>query len=133
MRTNLVYLTAAALALSAIDGCGGNATFSPISASAPSTSAITISIVSPNPDSVVVGGTLQYGATITGTNDHTVDWSVQGSGTGSISSTGLYQSPGTAGTYTIVATADADKSVYATAPAVVTPAASSGSLNGTIQ
>jgi len=93
--------------------------------------AITISIQSPNPAQCDTGGTLQYAATVTGSSDTKVLWTVVSSNGGAISSSGLYQAPNTPGTYTIKATADADHTVYATATATVVTG--TGSLGGTIQ
>jgi len=101
-------------------GCGGDNTYSPtVSGSGGTPPVVAITIESPNPAQTVIGGTLQYAATVTGATDQIVDWSVVTANGGSISSAGLYTAPGKPGTYTIKATADADKTKFATATATV--------------
>ncbi len=53
-------------------------------------------------------------ATVTGSVNHGVDWSVQTPGGGTIDATGTYQAPSATGTYTVVATSQADPSKQAT-------------------
>lgn len=62
---------------------------------------------------------MQYSATVTGTENTKVDWSVVSTNGGTITQSGLYTAPSTPGTYTIKAVVDSDKSVYATATATV--------------
>lgn len=128
MRTILIFLAACALALIA-GGCGGNNAYSPNLGVPPGPS---IRIISPNPNTVVEGGQLQYQAVVA--NDTgSVDWSVEGGdGNGTISSEGLYQSPDVTGSFTIKAALHDDPSVFATATAnVVAPG--TGGVGGTIQ
>ncbi len=95
--------------------------------------------VSPVTVSLTTGGTQQFTATVTGTSNMAVTWSASG---GSISSSGLYTAPATAGTYTVTATSAADitKSASATvtvsAPVLavsVSPASLSINVGGTQQ
>ncbi len=95
--------------------------------------------VSPVTVSLTTGGTQQFTATVTGTSNMAVTWSASG---GSISSSGLYTAPATAGTYTVTATSAADitKSASATvtvsAPVLavsISPASLSINLGGTQQ
>lgn len=69
--------------------------------------------VSPTSVSLTAGGTQQFSATVTGTTNTAVTWSATG---GTISSSGLYTAPATAGTYTVkvVSSADSSKSASAT-------------------
>ena len=63
------------------------------------------------PDAVSLdqGATQQYTATVFGSNDHSVTWSVtEGSGAGTVSATGTYTAPAKEGTYHVVATSVAD-------------------------
>jgi hypothetical protein len=86
--------------------------------------AVTVSI-SPTLVNVLTGGTQQFSAAVTGTSNFAVTWSVQESNGGSVSSTGLYTAPATAGgPFHVVATSVADTSKSATATVEV------GSLNG---
>lgn len=76
--------------------------------------------VTPTPISVEVGQTQAFSATVSGTSNTDVTWSVMESGGGSISSAGLYTAPMTAGTYTVVATSVADTTKKGTASVTVT-------------
>jgi hypothetical protein len=76
--------------------------------------------VTPTSASVDTGATAQFTASVTGTSDVGVTWSVQeGAAGGTVSATGLYTAPGTAGTYHAVATSQADPSKTATATVTV--------------
>ncbi len=76
--------------------------------------------VSVNPISATVAsnGTQQFTATVTGAGNTGVTWSVS-SGVGTISSSGLYTAPSTAGTATVMATSVADPRASAAAGIVV--------------
>ena len=114
----------------ALSGCGGNNTYSPTVGQGFVPPVVAISIVSPDSATTVTGGTLQYRAVVTGTNNPAVLWSVISQDGGTISSTGLYQAPAQTGTYTVEATSVADDTKSATATATVT--ASSGTVGGTV-
>ncbi len=117
--------------------CGGGSSSPPPPPPPPN---ITISI-SPTTPSVIVGATQQFTATVTGSTNTAVTWSVTGSGT--ISSSGLYTAPvslTTPGSATVKATPQADTSKSASAtitiPAVsatVSPSTPSVILGGTQQ
>jgi hypothetical protein len=65
--------------------------------------------VSPSTVTIDARATRQFTATVTGTSDQRVTWSVrEGTGGGSITTSGLYTAPGTAGTFHVVATSVAD-------------------------
>ena len=88
----------------------------------PSSSATagTVSLsLTPSTSTVAAGGTVQLSATVTGTSNTAVSWSVTG---GSISPAGLYTAPSAAGTYTVKATSAADSTKSATASVTVTAA-----------
>lgn len=86
-----------------------------VSAAAPP---ITVSISPPSVTSFF-GGTQSFTATVTGTTNTSVSWSIQeGSPGGTITSAGLYTAPTTASTYHVIATSQADTG--ATASATVT-------------
>ncbi len=73
-------------------------------------------VVNPASASVVVGGGTKFTATVVGASDAGVTWSIQqGREGGSISADGAYTAPQKPGTYTIVATSNADKSRSGTA------------------
>lgn len=101
------------LGLTLLMGCGGDNTYSPtVNGSGGGTPPnIGISIHSPDPAQCVTLGNLQYSATVTGSSNTKVDWSIVTSNGGSISSSGIYTAPSTPGIYIIKAAADADKSV----------------------
>jgi hypothetical protein len=73
--------------------------------------------VSPKTATILTGATQSFSATVTGSANAVVNWSVQeGAAGGSITTAGLYTAPGSAGTFHVVATsqADATKSDLAT-------------------
>lgn len=91
------------------------------------------------------GATAQFTATVTGTSNTAVTWSVDPIGpvnVGTVSATGLYTAPAAAGTFTVRATSAADTSksgsaqVTVLAPAIavsISPAAPSTATGGSLQ
>ena len=77
--------------------------------------------ISPTSASLITGNTRQFTATVTGTSNTAVTWSVLESGGGTVSATGLYTAPATAGTYRVRATSVADPTKSASATVTVTP------------
>ena len=80
--------------------------------------------VSPATATLLTSGTQQFSASLTGTSNQSVTWSVmEGSGGGAIDSSGNYTAPATAAlggvTYTVVATSKADASKKGTASVTV--------------
>ena len=74
---------------------------------------ITVSI-SPNGATLLIGGTQQFTATVTNSVNQAVNWTVQeGTAGGTVSSSGLYTAPVTAGAFHVVATCQADTSKIA--------------------
>jgi len=84
-----------------------------------SSTSITVAI-SPTTAALSVGSTQTFTATVTGSSDTTVNWSVAEAAGGTITSAGLYTAPGAAGTYHVVATSAADSAATATATVLVT-------------
>ena len=79
--------------------------------------------ISPQTASTLVGGTASFSAIVTGTTtgqSTAVTWSVQEAAGGSVSGSGVYTAPGTAGTWHVVATSVADASKKDTATVTVT-------------
>jgi alpha-tubulin suppressor-like RCC1 family protein len=79
--------------------------------------------VNPATATVPASGTQQFAATVTGTSNPAVSWTVEGSNSGEVSSSGLYTAPATAGSYSVTATSVADVTKSATALVTVTAAA----------
>jgi hypothetical protein len=81
------------------------------------TSASGVSVtVNPIAGHTAPSGTVQFSATVSGSADTAVVWSVEEGATGgTISAAGLYTAPATAGTYHVVATSHADSSALGTA------------------
>ncbi len=75
--------------------------------------------ISPTSASIQAGATQQFIATVTGSSNTGITWSATG---GSVSGSGLYTAPGTAGTYTVKAISAADGTKSATATVAVTAA-----------
>src|SRR4029077_881953 len=126
MRRLLLGLSCATVLLA---GCAGTSS---------KTTAITIS-VAPTAASVAVGNTQQFAATVMGTSNTAVTWSVVGGASnGTISTSGLYTAPATVPnppqvTLTTTAQADSTKSASATVTVTgpptsvsVSPSAASG-------
>lgn len=99
----------------ALSGCG------PASVSPGASQGVEVS-VSPRTAQAAPGASIGFSATVTGTADTTVAWTVQEAGGGSISGVGLYTAPGSTGTYHVVATSHADASVSGSATVTVTQA-----------
>jgi len=76
--------------------------------------------LSPTSVSLQTGGSQQFAATVTGSGNSAVTWSASG---GSISASGMYTAPNTAGSYTVKATSMADASMSASATVTVTTTA----------
>jgi hypothetical protein len=78
--------------------------------------------ISPENVTLNTGGTQTFTATVTGTTNTAVTWSVQeGDAGGTITTTGgVYTAPNTAGTYHVVATSQDDPTKFATATVTVT-------------
>ena len=79
----------------------------------------TVVSISPTTSNLKVGATQQFSAVVTSTTNTAVTWSAS---SGTITSSGLYTAPATAGTYTITAVSKADTSKHASAVAVVSAA-----------
>ncbi len=76
--------------------------------------------ITPSPAAVDACRSLTFTATVTGTSNAAVTWSVQeGTAAGAITSAGAYTAPSSAGTYHVVATSAADASKSAVAPVTV--------------
>jgi hypothetical protein len=102
-------------------GCGGGGS-SQIQPPPPS---ITVSVSPPAAAVVISTQTQQFTATVTGTTNTAVNWSVDGTAGGStangtVSSSGLYTPPATGGTHTVTATSAASSTATASATVAVT-------------
>jgi len=99
--------------------------------------------ISPAAATLAAGGTQQFTATVSGENNNSVTWSVDGinggnSTVGTVNGSGLYTAPSTAGTHTVTATSVADPSKSASAAVsvillTVSPQSASIALLGTQQ
>jgi hypothetical protein len=78
--------------------------------------------VTPASATVASGVSKTFSATVTGTSNTQVTWSVLEASSGSITSSGVYTAPATAGTYHVTATSVADPAKSATVAVTVTPA-----------
>jgi uncharacterized protein YjdB len=117
-----VRIDAQALSASAIASLAGG--------TAPTTSTVSVS-VGPSGVSMTSGGTQQFTASVSGTTNTAVTWSVSASG-GSISSTGLYTAPAVSAqqVFTVTATSQADSSKSASVNVTVNPAGTTTSSGG---
>ena len=98
-------------------GCGGGSTSSP----PPSSPLISVT-VTPNLANVLPGGTQSFVATVTGTTNTAVTWSVQENPGGTIDSAGVYTAPQVpAGQFHVVATSQANSAAKGIATVAVQP------------
>jgi hypothetical protein len=76
--------------------------------------------IEPETTTLSAGGAQQFSAAVTGATDGSVAWSVsEGSSGGSITASGLYIAPNASGLFHIIATSNADRSVFGEAAVVV--------------
>ena len=80
---------------------------------------LTISL-SPTSVSVNQGGSTVFTATVKGSTNTSVTWSVEGTGNGIVSSSGVYTAPNKGGSFTVTATSVADSTRSASASVTVT-------------
>lgn len=90
-----------------LTSCGGGST-----QATPSVISVTIT---PNMNTVPQGGTQAFFATVQGSSNQAVTWSVQEGAGGSITSAGMYTAPNTPGVYHVVATSQADIATHGAA------------------
>jgi len=77
--------------------------------------------ISPKTATISAGGTVSFQATVTGTTNTAVTWSIQeASGCGSVSTAGVYTAPAAAATCHVVATSAADRTKSDVATVTVT-------------
>jgi len=112
------------VAVSVADGVTSGVATVTVSAPTPVTVA-----VSPATAAVDACRTLTFTATVTGTTNTVVDWSVQEALGGTITSSGVYTAPDTAGIYHVVATSRASATSSATRAVTVTERVLSVAVN----
>ncbi len=86
--------------------------------------------ITPASVSLNTSGTQQFTASVTGSTNTAVTWSVVEAGGGSVSTSGLYTAPATAGTYHVKVTSQADTTKSAQATVTVNPIGNEKLLNG---
>lgn len=102
------------LALAGLLGCNAS---TPISEAVRKTVAVR---VQPHTAKALPGGSVSFAAVVSGTTDTVVTWSIQeGAAGGTVTSAGVYTAPGTAGTFHVVATSEADPTKSDTAAVTV--------------
>ena len=124
-----VLLASTLLAVGMLSACGGGSTNTTKDSIPPPPPVISVS-VSPTSTSVDQGATMQFSASVTGSSNQAVTWSIQeGTAGGSISQAGLFTAPANAMNVHVVATSVADSSKSSSA--LVTVNAVSVSLPST--
>lgn len=78
--------------------------------------------ISPTQTQIASGGVVDFTATVTGSANTSVSWSVTESGGGTVNALGGYTAPSSTGTFHVVATSAADSTKGASAIVVVVPA-----------
>ncbi len=96
-------------------GCGGNQSFVPPLLPPPPEQPVISVTVSPPQADVLLHQTLQFTASVTGTTNQGVTWSVREADGGSVTPSGLYQAPGKLGWYNVTARSVAAPATWATA------------------
>jgi len=102
--------------------CGGGS-------SSPAPQPVSVSL-SPAGASLWTGGTQAFQATVTGSTNQGVTWSVVETSSGTISPAGLYTAPGMAGSFHVKAVSAADTTKSALAPVTVSIQPPAGACNG---
>ncbi len=105
--------------------CGGGSAPPP----PPPSQAISISLT-PSGASLWTGGTQAFQATVSGTSNQAVTWSVVEASGGTVSSTGLYTAPSLAGSFHVKAVSSADTTKAAQASVTVSIQPPVGACNG---
>ena len=75
--------------------------------------------VTPEFARVSCGGSLQFQGEVTGSEDRQIHWSIREENGGAIDRNGVYRAPELPGTYEIIATANVDETVNASAFVIV--------------
>jgi len=89
--------------------------------------------VAPGTLVVVPGGSHTFSATVDGLGSNQVVWTLQGTGGGTITSTGLYTASSTTGLYSVVATSSVNTNYSASAAVLVTTTPSSFTPTGNVR
>jgi hypothetical protein len=106
-----VLLAATLLVMGMLSACGGGGSTNP----PPPPPPVTGVSVSPMSALADQGETIQFSASVSGSSNQAVAWSIQESGGGSISQAGLYSAPAAAMEVHVIATSVADPSKSSTA------------------
>ncbi len=109
--------------LGGVIACGGGK-------STPAAPQVISVAITPPGASVWTGGSQAFTATVTGSTNQAVTWTVIESSGGSISAAGLYTGPGSAGSFHVKAVSAADPSKSAQAPVTVSVHPPAGACNG---
>jgi len=136
-RRQLLLLSLVWLPLLSVTSLGCTGKVEPTAPQQPALPQGVAVVVAPGQVEVPPAGAVTFTATVTGTANTSVAWSVQEATGGTVDTKGLYTAPASGGTYHVTATSQADASkkatatVTVTAPAVVAVAVSpvTGSVN----
>jgi hypothetical protein len=118
-----VYSQPAGQNCSVVNGAGSisAAAATDVAVSCASTTNPTVSVtISPTSASLAPGETRAFTATVSGTTNSAVTWSVTESAGGTVDSTGHYTAPASTGNFHVIATSHADATKSATATVTVT-------------
>ncbi|MDG2532040.1 glycoside hydrolase family 18 protein [Sphingomonas sp. HITSZ_GF] len=118
--TRFPYLFAPMLFLSACGGGGGGGgVVTPAPSSSPTATPTVTITVTPATAALTANGSQQFACAVSGATDAGCTWTVQEANGGTVSATGLYVAPGTAGTFHVVARSVADTGKTASATVTV--------------
>jgi len=114
---NAVGYACLILSLIVISSCGGGSG-SGTGSNAPPPISVT---VAPSAATIGINQTQTFAASVTNSQNQRVSWSIQeGATAGSITTAGIYTAPGSAGTYHVIATSEADPTKKGSALVTVT-------------
>ncbi len=118
VRTRVITVAILAVLGLSLVACGGSSSKS--STPTPTAVAVTTNV---SAATVSTTGTMTFTASVTGSSNTAVTWSVQEANGGTITQAGVYTPPAKAGTYHVVATSQADPTKVATIAVTVTATA----------
>ncbi len=117
VRTRAITVAVLVLLGLSLIACGGS------SSKSTSTPPATVAVATNVPTATMsANGAQTFTATVTGSTNTAVTWSVQEANGGTITQAGVYTAPSTAGTYHVLATSQADPTKVATIAVTVTAA-----------
>ncbi len=121
VRTRVITVAILAVLGLSLVACGGSSAKSSTPTPTPTVVAVSTNV---SAATVSTTGTMTFTASVTGSSNTAVTWSVQEASGGTVTQAGVYTPPATAGTYHVLATSQADTTKVASIAVTVTVPAS---------